>query len=110
MEFWPEFGKHGKEGITLEMILAHTAGLAHLDEIITFEDAKNPERMAKIIENQIPHWIPGEKVGYHAVAFGWIIDQIIRRVDTKKRSIGTFFKEEIANVHGLLKIDEFLMI
>uniref|UniRef100_A0A914PPS7 Beta-lactamase-related domain-containing protein n=1 Tax=Panagrolaimus davidi TaxID=227884 RepID=A0A914PPS7_9BILA len=96
VNFWPEFGKYGKDVITVEMIMAHTAGLAHLDEPITFEDAQNHERMSEIIENQKPHWNPGEKTGYHAVAYGWIVDQIVRRVDPKKRSIGTFFREEIA--------------
>jgi CubicO group peptidase (beta-lactamase class C family) len=76
VNFWPEFRKYGKDVITVEMIMAHTAGLAHLDEPITFEDAQNHERMSEIIENQKPHWNPGEKTGYHAVAYGWIVDQV----------------------------------
>ena len=80
--------------------MAHTAGLAYLDEIITYEDAKDPKRMSEIIENQVPHWPPGEKLGYHAIALGWIVDQVVRRVDPKKRSIGKFFREEIGDPHG----------
>ncbi|KAE9554951.1 hypothetical protein FO519_001848 [Halicephalobus sp. NKZ332] len=101
VEFWPEFGKHGKDKITLEMVMGHTAGLAHLDEIFTFEDARNPKRMSEIIENQVPHWSPGEKLGYHAVAFGWIVDQVVRRIDPKGRGVGKFFKEEIADLHDI---------
>ncbi|KAK6047760.1 beta-lactamase, partial [Cooperia oncophora] len=99
--FWPEFAKNGKENITVEMILTHTSGLACLDGKISYEDAADPERMAKFIEDSKPIWEPGKAVGYHALSYGWLIDQIIRRSDHKKRGIGQFFKEEIADKHGL---------
>lgn len=99
--FWPEFAKHGKEDITVEMVLTHTSGLAYLDTQISYEDATNPQRMAEHIENAKPIWEPGKAVGYHALSYGWLIDQIIRRTDEKKRGIGQFFKEEIADKHGL---------
>ncbi|XGW12829.1 hypothetical protein V3C99_013464 [Haemonchus contortus] len=99
--FWPEFAKNGKENITVEMILTHTSGLAYLDGKISYEDAADPERMAKLIEDSRPIWEPGKDVGYHALSYGWLIDQIIRRTDEKKRGIGQFFKEEIADKHGL---------
>ncbi|VDO35914.1 unnamed protein product [Haemonchus placei] len=117
--FWPEFAKNGKENITVEMILTHTvrfvfkknpsknqlrhfqSGLAYLDGKISYEDAADPERMAKLIEDSRPIWEPGKDVGYHALSYGWLIDQIIRRTDLKKRGIGQFFKEEIADKHGL---------
>ncbi|PIO58009.1 hypothetical protein TELCIR_20566, partial [Teladorsagia circumcincta] len=50
---------------------------------------------------QKPIWEPGKAVGYHALSYGWLIDQIIRRTDHKRRGIGQFFKEEIADKHGL---------
>ena len=90
------------------MIMAHTAGLAYLDETITYEDAKNHKRMSEIIENQVPHWTPGEKLGYHAIALGWIVDQVVRRVDPKKRSIGKFFREEIGDPHGSVLTRELM--
>uniref|UniRef100_A0A7I4Y2S2 Beta-lactamase domain-containing protein n=1 Tax=Haemonchus contortus TaxID=6289 RepID=A0A7I4Y2S2_HAECO len=99
--FWPEFAKNGKENITVEMILTHTSGLAYLDGKISYEDAADPERMAKLIEDSRPIWEPGKDVGYHALSYGWLIDQIIRRTDDKRRGIGQFFKEEIADKHGL---------
>ncbi|KAK6735173.1 hypothetical protein RB195_018388 [Necator americanus] len=99
--FWPEFAKQGKENITVEMVLAHTSGLACLDGKISYEDACDHERMAKFIEESKPIWEPGKAVGYHALSYGWLVDQIIRRTDAKKRGIGQFFKEEIADKHGL---------
>ncbi|VDM58349.1 unnamed protein product [Angiostrongylus costaricensis] len=92
--FWPQFAKHGKENITVEMVLAHTSGLACLDGKISYEDAADHEKMR-------PIWEPGKAVGYHALSYGWLVDQIIRRTDIKHRGIGQFFKEEIADKHGL---------
>ncbi|WKX97631.1 hypothetical protein Q1695_013359 [Nippostrongylus brasiliensis] len=99
--FWPEFAKNGKENITVEMILTHTSGLAYLEGKISYEDATDPNKMAQYIEEAKPIWEPGKAVGYHALSYGWLIDQIIRRTDEKKRGIGQFFKEEIAEKHGL---------
>ena len=70
-------------------------------EPITLEDCKNSEKISKIIEKQTPYWKPGTKSGYHAITYGWLVDQIIRRADPKKRSIGQFFKEEIGDQHGM---------
>lgn len=51
VDYWPEFGKHGKDNITIQWILSHMAGLAYIDESITFEDAaSNPEQISKLFE------------------------------------------------------------
>lgn len=65
--------------------------------------------MSKIFENQKPNWIPGQEVGYHALTFGWLVDQLVRRIDPKKRSLSQFFKEEIAEPHSML-LCSFLLI
>lgn len=57
--------------------------------------------MSKIIEDQKPNWPPGETGGYHVFTFGWLVDQLIHRVDPKRRSVGEFFKEEIADKFNL---------
>ena len=85
--------------------LIFKAGLPAFDGPFSFEDAKNPDRVSEIIESQTPVWKPGTKSGYHAVTYGWLVDQIIRRVDPKKRSVGQFFREEIAEKHsGFIKM------
>ncbi|CAI4232917.1 unnamed protein product [Auanema sp. JU1783] len=100
-EYWPEFASNGKENITIDMLMSHRAGLAALDEPISREDAKNFKKMAEALEKQIPNWEPGTKHGYHAITYGWIVDQIVRRADPKHRSVGQFFKEEVADKHGI---------
>lgn len=71
-----------------------------MDEPISREDANNYEKMGEAIAKQAPNWIPGTKHGYHAITYGWIVDQIIRRADPKGRSVGQFFREEIAQKYG----------
>ncbi|KAJ1346944.1 Beta-lactamase domain-containing protein 2 [Parelaphostrongylus tenuis] len=100
-KFWPEFAQNGKGNITIKCLMSHQAGLAALDEPISREDAKNFEKMAYIIAKQKPNWEPGTKSGYHAITYGWIVDQIVRRVDPQRRSVGQFFREEVAIRHGI---------
>lgn len=56
--------------------------------------------MSQMFEDQKPNWKVGTEVGYHILTYGWLIDQLIRRVDPKKRSLGQFFDQEIAKPHG----------
>ncbi|VDK72591.1 unnamed protein product [Anisakis simplex] len=99
-KYWPEFGQNGKETITIDQLLAHQAGLAFVDGKIEEADVKDWTRMSKLFEQQKPNWTPGECVGYHAMTIGWLYDQLVRRIDPKKRSLSTFFKEEIAIPYG----------
>lgn len=125
IKYWPEFGKYGKDKITIQWILSHMAGLAYLDAPISLEDAKsNPEEIARLFENQHPNWTPGQAVGYHAltckctlfeltISFclfsdGWLLDQIVRRADPKHRSLGEFYRQEIAEKTDGGKLIEFL--
>lgn len=98
---WPEFGKHGKGNVTIRWLITHKAGLAYLDHPISLEDAKDPVKMDRIMEEQKPNWPPGTEIGYHAVTHGWLIDAIVRRVDKKHRTVGNYFREEIAEKHGI---------
>lgn len=100
IKFWPEFGQNGKGEITVEDLLNHRAGLAALDEPISVEDAKNPAIISGIIEHQVPNWVPGTESGYHAITFGWLIDQLVRRVDPKGRSLAQFVRDEITQKYG----------
>uniref|UniRef100_A0A914CM63 Beta-lactamase-related domain-containing protein n=1 Tax=Acrobeloides nanus TaxID=290746 RepID=A0A914CM63_9BILA len=95
-KYWPNFAKNGKENITILQIVNHQAGLPIFDVDISIEECKDPDFIAGAIENQTPLWEPGTKYGYHAITYGWLVDQIIRRVDPEKRGIGQFFNEEIA--------------
>ncbi|KAK0394660.1 hypothetical protein QR680_000861 [Steinernema hermaphroditum] len=98
---WPGFGKHGKGNVTVQMALSHMAGLGYLDIPITEDIASDHNKMRRVLEDEVPKWPPGTRTGYHIYTYGWIVDQIVRHVDEKHRSIGQFLREEIAEPHGI---------
>ncbi|VDN23511.1 unnamed protein product [Cylicostephanus goldi] len=57
--------------------------------------------MREVLENEAPKFPPGTTSGYHALSYGWLVDQLIRHTDEKKRGIGQFFREEIAEPYGI---------
>ncbi|VDK48725.1 unnamed protein product [Cylicostephanus goldi] len=97
---WPGFAKNGKDNITIEWVMSHMAGLYYFEEPITKEIATNHDLMKKLIENETPKFPPGTAFGYHAMNYGWLVDQIIRHTDEKKRGIGQFLREEITGPNG----------
>jgi CubicO group peptidase (beta-lactamase class C family) len=92
--YWPEFAQTGKESIPVRYLLSHRAGLAWVDEPLTLEQALAWEPMIHALEHQKPAWEPGSAHGYHAVTYGYLVGEVVRRVTG--RSIGTYFHEEIA--------------
>src|SRR6267378_3817178 len=76
-EFWPEFAQGGKEKITLAQLLSHQAGLAALDQKV---DVLDYEAVIDALEKQEPNWPPGTAHGYHARTFGFLRDELVRRI------------------------------
>lgn len=76
-EFWPEFGQGGKGSITIAQLLSHSAGLCVLDTPV---DVLDYEAVIAALEKQVPVWLPGVAHGYHARTFGYLIDELCRRV------------------------------
>lgn len=97
--YWPEFAAAGKEAVTVAHLLAHQAGLAWVDEPMALAEALAWEPVAAALARQAPHWEPGTQHGYHALTFGWLVGEVIRRVDG--RGVGAFFHDEIAQPLGL---------
>lgn len=78
-KWWPEYGTAGKAATTLADLLAHRAGLPVFDRIVTAADAADPAAMAALLADQRPLWRPGAEHGYHALTFGWLVGEFIRR-------------------------------
>jgi len=98
-DYWPEFAANGKQGVLVRHVLGHTAGLPVFDEpvddLAMFDWADCCRRLAA----QSPRWTPGDGSGYHAETQGWLLGELVRRVDG--RSLGTFFRDEVAQPLGL---------
>ena len=76
-EFWPEFAQAGKERITIAQLMSHQAGLAALDQKV---DVLDCAAVINALEKQTPNWPPGTAHGYHARTFGFLIDELVRRI------------------------------
>jgi len=90
---WPEFAEGGKGQVTVGDSLAHVAGVPGLERSISVEEISDPILMAQYVAAQHPI-TPIGIPSYHAMTYGWIASELLRRVDG--RSIGTFVREEIA--------------
>jgi len=76
-EFWPEFAQAGKREITFAQLLSHQAGLCAFDTTV---DVLDHPAVIEALENQAPLWPPGTAHGYHARTFGFLIDELVRRI------------------------------
>jgi CubicO group peptidase (beta-lactamase class C family) len=97
--YWPEFAAAGKEAITVGQMMSHQAGLPYVDAPLSFDDVLAVDPVVEAIAAQAPVWEPGSKHGYHALTYGWLAGELLRRVDG--RSLGRYVAEEVAAPLGL---------
>ena len=97
---WPKFGQEGKEDITIADLMRHECGLPVLipppsaNDIQT--DSIKNNVLGELIENHKPNWPAEGRRQYHAITRGWIANEIFRRADPQKRTMGEFLDQEIA--------------
>jgi CubicO group peptidase (beta-lactamase class C family) len=99
--YWPEFAQAGKSRITVRQLLAHQAGLPTVDEPMNPAKLADLDSLARVLARQAPAWEPGTRHGYHTFTLGWYLGELIRRVDPQRRTLGRFFREEVAGPLGL---------
>src|SRR3954452_20829546 len=90
-EFWPDFGQAGKDEITLGQLLSHQAGLCALDQRV---DVLDYGGVIRALETQAPLWPPGTGHGYHARTFGFLLDEVTRRITGK--TLSDYWQENFA--------------
>ena len=83
VEFWPEFAQAGKQKITLAQLLSHQAGLCASDRPV---DVLDYDAVIRALEVQTPLWPPGTAHGYHARTFGFLLEELVRRITGKTLS------------------------
>ena len=91
-DFWPEFAQAGKEKITFAQLLSHQAGLCALDLLVDVSDYR---AVIEAIEQQAPLWPPGTAHGYHARTFGFLLDELVRRI--AGNPLGEYWRQTFAN-------------
>jgi len=91
---WPEFAANGKEDISLDLAMSHQAGLNGLSVPMGIDGLYAWTPYADALAAMAPLWEPGSRSVYHALSFGSLAGEPLRRVDG--RSPGRFMAEEIA--------------
>jgi CubicO group peptidase (beta-lactamase class C family) len=92
-EYWPEFKANGKESIPVRWLMSHRAGVPALDHPLTPEEVFAWDPIVDALAAQAPFWEPGTKHGYHAITYGYLLGEVIRRVTGK--TVGQFLAEEV---------------
>jgi CubicO group peptidase (beta-lactamase class C family) len=98
-EYWPDFAANGKRTITVEHVLTHSAGLPQAPPGLRAADLAGWDGMCARIAVLRPLWEPGTATGYHALTFGYILGEVVRRVTG--RPIAQVLREEVAGRLGV---------
>ena len=109
-DYWTEFGQNGKNDITLADVLRHESGLQNFNHTLKESDISRESIKAnvigKIVEDLVPIW-PTKELGvvgpdgtetrraYHALTRGWVLNEVVRRVDPEHRTIGEIMQADI---------------
>jgi CubicO group peptidase (beta-lactamase class C family) len=93
-KYWPEFAQAGKAEIPVSFLLSHRAGLPAVRKQLPADAYFNWPVMCAALAAEQPWWTPGTRHGYHAITFGYLVGEVIRRITGK--SPGTYLRDEIA--------------
>ncbi|MGW2729851.1 serine hydrolase domain-containing protein [Streptomyces sp. NPDC001494] len=97
--YWPEFAAAGKEDVRVRDLLSHRAGLSGLREPHSVEELYDWELTTARLAATEPWWEPGTRSGYHALTWGFLVGEVIRRVSGLHP--GAFLEEEVTGPLGL---------
>ena len=98
-DVWAEFGAHGKDRVTVRDVLVHAAGVPGLWPDITSADLGDWDRVCAFLAGQRPWWEPGTATGYHALTFGYVLGEVVRR--TTGHTLADALRNEIAVPLGI---------
>ena len=93
--YWPAFGTGGKEAVTVRQAMSHRAGVPCLDVDLTKGDVISWEPVIRALEEQRPLFPPNAGHFYHAMTYGWLVGEVIRRITGL--SPGAFFRMAIGD-------------
>jgi CubicO group peptidase (beta-lactamase class C family) len=96
--YWPEFAQRGKADVRVRHLLSHQAGLPAVRKPLGQEALFDWDTMTEALAAEEPWWEPGTRHGYHAITFGWLVGEVVRRITGE--SLGGYFRKEIAEPLG----------
>ena len=90
--YWPEYSCNGKEDTKVSDLLCHRAAMFGFQGGIPQGSFQDWDKFVQHLQSQAPYRKPGISQGYHALTFGWLVGELIRRVDG--RSVGQYFMKK----------------
>jgi CubicO group peptidase (beta-lactamase class C family) len=100
--YWPEFACNGKETATIAHVLGHRVGITTGPGWLTYKMWGDRRQCAQAMEELTPRWTPGEANGYHPLNYGFMINELMLRLDG--RDCGHFLHEEVFAPLGLKSV------
>ncbi|HKD87920.1 MAG TPA: serine hydrolase domain-containing protein [Streptosporangiaceae bacterium] len=96
--YWPEFAAAGKQAVLVRHLLSHSSGVSGLDQPAVMEDLYDFDKATSRFAAQAPWWPPGTASGYHALNFGHLVGEVLRRITGT--SLKQFVGDQIAGPLG----------
>jgi CubicO group peptidase (beta-lactamase class C family) len=96
--YWPEFAAQGKQAVLVRHLMSHSSGVSGLDQPAAVEDLYDWDAATSRMAAQAPWWEPGTASGYHALNYGHLIGEVVRRISGK--TLKQFVADEIAGPLG----------
>jgi CubicO group peptidase (beta-lactamase class C family) len=96
--YWPEFAANGKQDVLVRQVMSHSSGVSGLDQPAVAADLYDWPKATSRMAAQAPWWEPGTASGYHALNYGHLVGEVVRRISGK--TLKQFVAEEIAGPLG----------
>ncbi|CAM5615303.1 EstA family serine hydrolase [Streptomyces atroolivaceus] len=97
--YWPEFAAAGKESVRVRHLLSHRSGVAGLRDPHTLAELYDWELTTARLAATEPWWEPGTRSGYHAISYGFLVGEVVRRITGLLP--GEFLRQEITGPLGI---------
>lgn len=97
--YWPEFAAAGKESVLVRHLLSHRSGLAGLRQPHSLAELYDWELTCARLAATEPWWEPGTRSGYHAITYGFLVGEVVRRITGLLP--GEFLRQEITGPLGI---------
>ena len=99
--YWPEYGAHGKDAITVGHVLSHRAGVPQMPDDLSPEDMCDWTLMTRLLADPRPLYPAGDHSTYMSMTFGWLLGEVVRRTDQQRRPFSGFVRDEVCAPLGM---------